>query len=366
MIRFRRMAMLPLLGLLAAVVMPLFMASPAEAAGRVTITNEFGNSNIDGTYSTKLTIAGNGFQSIKGGHGGVYVWFGTVSGAWQPSKGGISGVNYKYIPDDESADNQGFQRYVAFPGSDTASSAAATMSANGSWRVSLTVPGPTFKAVGRNGSVTTVDCRKVTCGVITIGAHGVKNAQNESFTPVQVSELYSAQPSDTATTETPTSDDETGDDAGAVTEAPVVKQGKPKVEVDRTAAVAGRVLAFTASGLPAGEQVSVVFDDGRSGAGPFLVGENGALAGVITIPAGTPAGTYELRLFGIDDAPSVKFAVRGGDDAAVAPASSTDASSESDDSEMWGKVFAGFAATLFLVALARVILMATKGRRRAS
>src|SRR5690606_28587632 len=258
-----------------------------HAAGRVGVSNEFGSAAIDSKYSTKLTVSGSSFQSIRGGHGGVYVWFGTVSGRWQPSKGGISGVNYKYVPDTESANNAGFQRYVAFPDSDTASSASAVMSANGSWRVSLTVPGPTFKAVGRNGSVSTIDCRKVTGGVITIGAHGVKHANNETFTPEKVAELHQSAPTDQPSAQpTPAAPDAEPDpatdpgavpDAGATdapgADAPTVPVGAAAIEVDRTAAVAGRVLAFNASGLPAGQQVSVVFDDGRSGAGPFLVSQ---------------------------------------------------------------------------------------------
>ena len=69
------------------------------------------------------------------------------------------------------------------------------------------------------------------------------------------------------------------------------------------------MLAFTATGLPPGVQVSAVFDDGAAGAGPFLVGADGTLAGVITLPAATGAGTHELRLFGVEDPPSVQFAV---------------------------------------------------------
>ena len=49
------------------------------------------------------------------------------------------------------------------------------------------------------------------------------------------------------------------------------------------------MLAFTATGLPAGTQVSAVFDDGAAGAGPFLVGADGSLAGVDHAAAPTPA-----------------------------------------------------------------------------
>ncbi|MFS3128244.1 hypothetical protein ACLM5J_07540 [Nocardioides sp. Bht2] len=334
---------------------------PAQAAGRVSVVNEFGSAKIDGTYSTTLTVSGSGFQSIKGGHGGVYVWFGTVSAGWQPSKGGVSGQDYRYVPDSEEANNQGFQRYVAFPGSDTASSAAATMDANGSWRVKLAVPGPTFQAVGRNGAAVTVDCRKVQCGVITVGAHGVKNANNETFSPVSVDDLYKAQPAATDPDEL----------AGAVPPEPGTpaekakrKAGNPKLEVDRTSAVAGRVLPFTVTGLVSGQQITVVFADGRAAAGPFLVGETGQLAGVITLPAELPAGTYELRVFGVDKAPSVKFAVRAADDATDARPAAAHTDEKDDTVETWGKIFTGFAAALLLLALARLLLIARSRRAK--
>ena len=78
---------------------------------------------VDPTYATTLRVSGSGFQSVKGGHGGIYVFFGTVTAGWQPSRGGATGKDYFYVPDSEAKNNQGFQKYVAFPGSDTASSA---------------------------------------------------------------------------------------------------------------------------------------------------------------------------------------------------------------------------------------------------
>ena len=48
----------------------LLGVAPAQAAGRVSVANEFGSATIDGTYSTTLTLRGSGFQSVKGGHGG--------------------------------------------------------------------------------------------------------------------------------------------------------------------------------------------------------------------------------------------------------------------------------------------------------
>lgn len=363
----RRTALLALASLLAGLLLPVLAAGPAQAAARVSIDNGAGAAQIDGTYSTRLTVSGSGFQSVKNGHGGIYVWFGVVNGAWKPSQGGVSGVNYRYIPDSEGKSNQGFQRFVSFPGSDTASSAHATMSDSGSWRTTITVPGPTFKVVGRDGSVDTVDCRKMQCGVITIGAHGQKNANNETFTPVSVGTVASTAPSaeDPASgAEEPSVATDPGTAIDGEQPAAVKKRtGKPKLTVDRTSAVAGRVLSFSVSGLIEGQQISVVFDDGRAAAGPFLVGDNGQLAGVITLPVDLPAGTYELRVFGVEKPPSVKFAVRAADE--VTTAATEPASNETDDSEKWGMIFAGFAAAVLLVALARLLLMA-RGRRAQS
>ncbi|NPC95679.1 hypothetical protein [Nocardioides sp. zg-DK7169] len=372
----------------AALIVPA-TAPPAHAAGKVTVVNDRGGAAIDGRYSTTLTVSGSGFQSVKGGHGGVYVWFGTVSGAWQPSKGGVSGENYVYVPDSEAKNNAGHQRYVAFPGSDTAASAnGGSMSENGSWRVQLLVPGPVFEAVGRNGSVRTVDCREVTCGVITIGAHGVKNANNETFTPLPVREVYAEQPGDDGddggdgsegSDDTGTSGaadgatGETGTGAGTglgsgVGAAPGAttpstapgsgkpgRSAKPVLEVDRGSATAGNVLSFVGSGLPAGRQVTVVLDDGAAAAGPFLVGADGGIAGVVGLPADTRPGTHELRVFGVEDAPTVSFAVTVADDA--------DEVSSEEDGDRAAIVFAGAAAVVLLAALVLTFLRLRRSRR---
>ena len=57
------------------------------AAAASTSTNDQGAAVIDPTYATSLTVRGSGFQSVQNGHGGVYVFFGTVSGGWRPSAG---------------------------------------------------------------------------------------------------------------------------------------------------------------------------------------------------------------------------------------------------------------------------------------
>ncbi|WP_122818475.1 hypothetical protein [Nocardioides pantholopis] len=350
--------------------------APAEAAARVSVTNDRGSALVDGTYATTLSVRGTGFQSVRGGHGGVYVWFGTVSGGWQPSKGGVSGEDYVYVPDSEARENAGHQRYVAFPGSDTASSAnGGTMSAAGAWSVELVLPGPVFEAVGRNGTTRSVDCRKVTCGIITVGAHGVKNAGNETFTPVRVGTVYDeepapAAPDSPAAAAQPSAQPSAGLGAAAgagagAAGAPATGKAPrtaaaaaPALEVDRASARAGHALAFTGTGLPAGRQLTVVFDDGRAAAGPFLVGADGGIAGVVTLPPDTGAGTHELRVFGVENPPVVNFAVTAAED--QAPAS---ADTAADDQDRAGLLFAGACALVLLVVLGRLVWQLLRARR---
>lgn len=364
-------------------------AAPAAAASRVTVANPDGDAAVDPTYATTLQVRGSGFQSIRGGHGGIYVFFGAVDGTWQPSRGGATGEDYWYVPDSEARDNQGFQKYVAFPGSDTAGSAnGGTMSAKGTWSTTVVVPGATFRAYDRDDSVRTIDCRRLTCGVITVGAHGVKNARNETFTPVRVASLQQAAPTDPADPADPT--DPAAPAAGADTGAPVAPSGPvagavpegsvpsgaatpaagevpgagaaastPTLEVDRASAVAGNVLAFTAAGLPPGRQVTVVLDDGAAGAGPFLVGADGGTAGVLALPEDAAAGTHELRVHGVDGAPAVSFAITGTDAVAA---------TARPGSERAGLLVAGAAGLVLLAAAGRAAypLLRTRRVRRAA
>ncbi|WP_134739533.1 hypothetical protein [Nocardioides sp. 503] len=361
-----RARLMPALSVLGAVVAVLLVApAPAQADGRVTVANESGDARIDPTYATTLTVRGSGFQSVRGGHGGIYVFFGTVKPGWRPSQGGATGADYFYVPDSESRANQGFQRFVAFPGSDTASSAnGGTMSAGGGWSTSVVVPGAVFEAQDRSGGSRTVDCRTVTCGVITVGAHGVVNARNETFTPVSVGDLYADQPGDSPSA-TPSADAPSAPGAsapGAPAPAPTTTgtapRGPPALEVDRTAAQAGHVLAFTATGLPAGSQVSAVLDDGVAGAGPFLVGVDGAVGGVVTLPQDIEVGTHELRLFGVEEPPSVRFAV-------AADEQPTPVASGSATEDRLGVLVLAGSALVLLVVVARLLLL-RRGARRAA
>ncbi|WP_431031110.1 hypothetical protein [Plantibacter sp. RU18] len=171
------------------------MPDPAYAASSVTahVVDRPDLTNVaDPQYLTELQVQGSGFQSIKNGHGGIYVAFGWIDGpgTWQPSNGGTTGANYAYVPDDE-ANPTGYILFVTFPGSDTAYAAnGGELAADGTWSGVISIPGASFEALDRDGDPQTVDCLTVQCGIITIGAHGVKNANNESFTPITFTDLY--------------------------------------------------------------------------------------------------------------------------------------------------------------------------------
>lgn len=160
----------------------LGMAQPAMAAGSHVVV---GPATADPDYATTLSVSGTGFQSVKGGFGGIYVLFGTVDGKWRPSQGGVSGTDYVYVPDAQTKNNSGFQKFVSFIDGSTLSEAnGGVIAADGSWHTTLVVPKAKFTATGTGGKSRQVDCTREQCGVITIGAHGVVSPRNETFTPV--------------------------------------------------------------------------------------------------------------------------------------------------------------------------------------
>ncbi|KZE89590.1 hypothetical protein [Microbacterium sp. TNHR37B] len=181
-------------------------AAPAHAAASVEVHVD-GSPELTGvadpTYLTKLRVTGSGFQSIKNGFGGIYVMFGWVDDGWRPSQGGVTGADYRYVPDDEDKPT-GYISFVAFPGSSTSYAAnGGEVDAAGRWSAVLDVPGATFTSLDRDGKPGEVDCRVVQCGVITIGAHGVKNANNETFTPITFRDLYGEDTPTSGGTKTP-------------------------------------------------------------------------------------------------------------------------------------------------------------------
>jgi len=337
----------------------LLVPAPAQAAARVNVKNDQGTAKVDPTYATTLRVSGSGFQSIKGGHGGIYVFFGIkVSGG------------YLYVPDNETADNQGFQKFVAFPGSDTSDSAnGGTIAASGTWSTSMVIPGATFNAVNRSGKAQKVDCLKTTCGIITIGAHGVKNARNETFTPVSFADLQEAKPSrPSASPSAPAasgpSDDAAGTTRPGTTDAPGVPTppvatgaATPTLTVVQASAVAGRAMSFNVVGLAAGDQVVASFDDGLAAVGPLSVGPNGQVAGTLQLPPDTRAGTHTLTITGPASAPWVNFPVR-----AAPKTVSAAARTERDDA--WLPIlFAALAGVALLGALVFALVRVRSIRR---
>lgn len=313
--------------------------APAAAAARVSISNDRGSATVDPTYATTIRVKGSGFQSVEGGHGGIYVFFGTkVPGG------------HLYVPDSETKGNQGFQRFVAFPGSDTAESAnGGTIKADGTWSTSMVVPGATFKAVNRSGQAQTVDCRTTTCGIITLGAHGVKNARNETFTPVSFQDLHAGQAPKPSPTVTPKAATAPGTPTGAPVPEKVQKVAAA-ITVDRRTAVQGRVLAFTAVGFAPGEQVLAVLDDGAAAAGPIVAGTGGHVAGVIQVPATASAGTHTLRLSAAGSGTEVE------QNFPIAADPATAAASAPDDRDWLPWAAAGAAAVLLGLSLAFAVV----------
>ncbi|MCJ1695957.1 hypothetical protein MT349_09180 [Rathayibacter caricis] len=269
------------------------VAPAASAAGSVSVSFADGATAADPDYATSITVSGRGFQSIQGGFGGVYVLFGWVSGAgWGPSSGGEVGTDYRYVPDSESKDNAGFERFVAFPGSETESAANGVLTADGSFSVDLTIPSARFEAQDRSGEVTTVDCLEVQCGVITIGAHGVKNANNETFTPVSFAAPAAGAAPGPAAGGAPVA----GAPEASPTEAPAA--GSARVGYTASSAVAGNALAFTGQGFAVSEQVVATLDDGVVAVGPLTAGTRGEVAGVLPLPGDLRGGTHLLTLTG--------------------------------------------------------------------
>ena len=352
--RVRRWVAATLAPLLAAAALVTAGAAPAQAAARLSASSPLGGAVASTSGPTTFTVSGSGYQAVQGGFGGVYVGFGWVNGSnWGPSKGGSTGNSYDYVPDDQSRNNKGYQAFVSFPGSETAGEAQGTMSADGSFRLSLTVPGPTFTGAGGKR----IDCRQVTCGFLTWGAHGVRNGANEVFTPVTFqggaapgapgagppsgqspseqapaaagrsgagrsaesagragrpqsavrAEGAPAQAAGGVGAGAPMSS--SGAAAGGAVEgdpaadgpgdaAGSTAGGEPVVEVDRRSARPGGAMGFAAAGFWPGEQVYVALGDGLAAVGPVVAGVDGEVAGVIVLPEEMEPGTHEIRAAG--------------------------------------------------------------------
>jgi len=203
-------------------------AVPAQAAGASVSISP---GTADPEYATTVQLRGSGFQSVPKGYGGIYLLFGWVAdGGWQPSKGGAAGATYRYVPDKEAKDNRGFQRFISFPGSDTAAAAnGGEIAANGTWSTQLVIPGAKFKATDRDGNVVDIDCQRVRCGVITVGAHGVVNANNETFAPVSFAVPKQTAAAPPVTTSPPSSEPSSSAPPATTTVVPSSSSASPPV-----------------------------------------------------------------------------------------------------------------------------------------
>lgn len=296
-----------------ACIAPVFDVT-AQAAPRLSISSSAGSGAVaspDGP--TTLQVSGSGFQSLPNAFGGIYMMFGWVDdpsgGSWKPSRGGKTGAELLYVPDTEAKDNQGYQRFIAFPGSSTKDAAnGGEIASDGSIALSMVIPGPQFTAQDRSGNTKQVDCLTVQCGIITIGAHGVVNASNESFTPISFGKAQAA-----AAASQPQKGQASGADASAAegTKRPSAQPsaaassaapGAKAAEVPATLGLsqatvqAGRVLGFTGQGFDAGEQVVATVGAGLAGVGPLTAGRFGEVAGAITLPSDMRAGSHIITL----------------------------------------------------------------------
>lgn len=325
----------------------LVVAQPAFAAASVSVSAADGTSTVAADSATSVTVSGSGFQSIQNGFGGVYVLFGwmddAAGGSWKPSNGGLVGDDYRYVPDTESLDNAGYQKFIAFAGSSTESSAHGVLAADGSWSVAMVVPGATFESHDRDGNVSEVDCRQVTCGIITIGAHGVKNANNETFTPVSFASAAAAAPVAGA----------------ATTEAAAPAAGVVRVGVESSSVAAGTSVVFTGQGFTPGEQIVASLDSGLTAVGPLTAGAQGEVAAALPVPLDIRNGTHlvTLRGAGSGAVAETEITVTGG---------IVDAAATSAETPPWVLLvlLVSIALSLALVIASIVMAIVRASRRR--
>lgn len=378
----------------------LATAVPAEAAPRISVVSSLGQAKAAASRPTSVTVSGSGLQSIPKAFGGIYVTFGYLknTGRWRPSQGGKAGKDFFYIADAQSKSNQGYQRFVAFPGSSTADSAnGGTLSASGSFKLKMVIPGPTFIAESTTGSKMNVDCRQVQCGIITFGAHGVANGNNESFTPLSFAAAKTAaattkpEAKGTTTQQTQTAQQlvtgnssatpqqsqqghgsVAGTEPGTTEQVPTtgepqangtlpqaVTSGNPVLGIEQKTVIAGRTLGFTGRGFAPGEQVVGTLAAGITAAGPITAGTFGEVAGVIQIPSDMAVGTHKLKLAGAGSAASVEaeFSVMAN------PAALSSTATEDSAGVWWALVAVIVAGSiLFLVVLISFITALTRRR----
>jgi hypothetical protein len=254
--------------------------------------------------------------------GGVYVFFGWVKpgGTWGPSNRnshsnkGTFGVTYSYPGEQGDAGTRdggdGAIRFVSF--TDAGLSGDATpyhMDEDGNWTAHVTVPGPTYTYRDADGTKQRVDCREVTCGVYTIGAHGKASATNEVFTPIRFASTRPEQPEPTRTAEPSPS-----------------RSAKPKTTAPSKAATPSKTAKSSASakpsrsGQPSASATPSSTADASTSATPAVAGPDPSPAAVALADdltgsdtPGAGAGVWALvAVVGVAAAGTVTWLVRRG------------------------------------------------------
>ncbi|WP_156870121.1 hypothetical protein [Sporichthya polymorpha] len=195
---------------IAAALLACGLAGVALPAAAVPTGQGTGNPTLSASPSTGLAASGKTTIQVRGidylvppsaenvpVDGGIYVFFGWVDTAkkWGPSGRNINntdgnfGTTYLYPGAGGSADsrdNGNGTVFISFSASGESGDATGFhMDRNGNWSVPIEVPGAVFTTELPGGAGTkTTDCRQVTCGVFTFGAHGKASATNEKFTPL--------------------------------------------------------------------------------------------------------------------------------------------------------------------------------------
>ncbi|WP_422768806.1 LPXTG cell wall anchor domain-containing protein [Plantactinospora sp. WMMC1484] len=185
----------------ALVVAPAAGASAGQAARSPSLTVSPGTLPADRVSTVTVT----GRSYLVPPHapgvevfGGVYVFFGWVADATRfgPStrnsnnNNGTVGVTYAYPGKAGDAatrdDGTGATRLVSFTAGGASGDATGFhMDGDGNWKTTMRIFGAAFATTMPDGTTRTFDCRKVRCGVFTIGAHGVASATNERFVPIR-------------------------------------------------------------------------------------------------------------------------------------------------------------------------------------
>ncbi|MGO3833500.1 MAG: HtaA domain-containing protein [Microbacteriaceae bacterium] len=162
----------------------------ADPYGESTASNQYGASlTVSPAYSLADTeqvvhLKGTGFPTTAengGNFGGLYVLFGWIDpaagDAWGPGHRGVSGKTFTYSKDIEPAG--AFQSMVSYPGNTTVPG-FPMMDSSGNFEMDLPLIASRFES--QHGI--DIDCYRMQCGVMLIGAHGQKQAKGEIFVPV--------------------------------------------------------------------------------------------------------------------------------------------------------------------------------------